>query len=385
MNLRIPFNRPHLTGEESVFMLDAHARGQLAGDGHFTHECSEWLRARSGASRVLLTTSATSALDMTAVLAEISPGDEIIMPSFTFVSTANAFVLRGGVPVFVDIRPDTLNIDEKLIEDAITSRTKAIVVVHYAGVGCEMEVITDIAQRHGLIVIEDAAQGLLSTYKGRQLGAIGDMGCYSFHETKNVMCGEGGALLLRDDARADRAEIIREKGTNRSRFFRGQVDRYTWVDIGSSLLPGEINAAFLWAQLRCADEITARRKRIWQRYYGAFAGLEEVGRLRRPVVPSECVHNGHLFYVLMNGLDERTRFIEFMKDRDIGCVFHYVPLHSSPKGLECGRVHGDMRVTEMAGECLVRFPLWLGVEEYQDEIIESTFQFFGFPARIAAN
>jgi dTDP-4-amino-4,6-dideoxygalactose transaminase len=384
MNLHIPFNRPHLTGDEAGYMIEAHTRGQLAGDGYFTRLCSDWLTSQTGANRVLLTTSATSALDMTAILAGIHPGDEIIMPSFTFVSTANAFVLRGGVPVFVDIRPDTLNLDERRIESAITSRTKAIVAVHYAGVSCEMDTILDIARRHQLLVIEDAAQGLLASYRGTPLGAIGDMACYSFHETKNVMCGEGGALLLRDPAVADRAEIVREKGTDRSRFFRGQVDRYTWVDIGSSLLPGELNASFLWAQLQHASDITARRLMIWQRYYDAFEELEFRGVLRRPIVPPECEQNGHLFFVLTNSLNERTRFIEFMEGRGIGCVFHYVPLHSSPKGLECGRVVGDLSTTEMVGERLVRFPLWIGVEEFQEEIIESTYHFFNLSSTVAS-
>lgn len=377
MTARVPFNRPFLTGEESAFMVDAHMRGQLAGDGYFTHECNEWIRERSCASRALLTTSATSALDMSALLADIQPGDEVIMPSFTFVSTANAFVLRGGVPVFVDIRADTLNLDETLIEAAITSRTRAIVPVHYAGVACEMDAILAIAKRHGILVIEDAAQGLLASYRGRPLGSIGDMGCYSFHETKNIMCGEGGALLLREAGLADRAEIIREKGTNRSRFFRGQVDRYTWVDVGSSLLPGELVAAFLWAQLQNANEITERRKAIWQRYYDSFDELEAYGHVRRPIVPAECEHNGHLFYLLLNDLDQRTQYIDFMSARGISCVFHYVPLHSSPKGIECGRAHGQMSVTNRVGEQLVRLPLWVGVETFQEEIISATFEFFG--------
>lgn len=377
MNPSVPFNRPYLTGEESVLILDAHARGQLAGDGYYTQQCNEWLRVQSGAARALLTTSATSALDMAAILAEIKVGDEIIMPSFTFVSTANAFVLRGGVPVFVDIRPDTLNLNEHLIEAAVTPRTKAIAAVHYAGVSCEMDTITEIAKRHGLVVVEDAAQGLLARYRGQPLGSIGEMGCYSFHETKNITCGEGGALLLREAATAERAEIVREKGTNRSRFFRGQVDKYTWVDIGSSLLPGELSAAFLFAQLQHAEEITERRLVIWQRYYDGFAALEASGALRRPVVPQECEHNGHLFYALMNGLEDRTRFIDFMSARGFGCVFHYVPLHSSPMGQVCGRISGSMAVTEMAGECLIRFPLWLGVEEYQDDVIAATYEFFG--------
>lgn len=382
MTARVPFNRPFLTGKESLFILDAHRRGQLAGDGFFTHECNEWLRATSGASKTLLTTSATSALDMSALLANIEPGDEVIMPSYTFVSTANAFVLRGGVPVFVDVRADTLNIDETLIESAITPRTKAIVPVHYAGVASDMDAITRIARRYGLLVIEDAAQGLLSSYRGHPLGSIGDMGCYSFHETKNIMCGEGGALLLRDQAGAERAEIIREKGTNRSRFFRGQVDRYTWVDVGSSLLPGELIAAFLWAQLQDAREITERRKVIWKHYFDSFEQLESFGQARRPIVPADCEHNGHLFYLLLNSLEERTQYIDFMNARGISCVFHYVPLHSSPKGIECGVAHGDMTVTNMASDQLVRLPLWVGVEEFQDEIISATYEFFGLKRNV---
>lgn len=379
MTARVPFNRPYLTGAESAFMADAHRRGQLAGDGFFTQECNEWLKERSTASKALLTTSATSALDMCALLADIQPGDEVIMPSFTFVSTANAFVLRGGVPVFVDIRADTLNLDETLIDAAITSKTRAIVPVHYAGVACEMDTIVAIAERHELLVIEDAAQGLLASYRGHPLGSIGDMGCYSFHETKNIMCGEGGALLLREAGSVERAEIIREKGTNRSRYFRGQVDRYTWVDVGSSLLPGELIAAFLWAQLQSANEITDRRRIIWQRYFDSFWELEARGHVRRPIVPDECEHNGHLFYLLLDGLEERTKFIDFMSERGISCVFHYVPLHSSPKGIECGRTHGSMSVTNIAGEQLVRLPLWVGVEEFQDEIISATYEFFGIP------
>jgi dTDP-4-amino-4,6-dideoxygalactose transaminase len=290
----IGFNKPYLTGKELHYIADAHARSQLAGDGHYTRLCNGWLERQTGCHKALLTHSCTAALEMAAILADIQPGDEVIMPSYTFVSTANAFVLRGGVPVFVDIRPDTLNIDETLIEAAITGRTKAIVPVHYAGVACEMDTIMDIARRHGLMVIEDAAQGVMAAYKGKPLGAIGDLGCFSFHETKNIISGEGGALLINNPALAERAEIIREKGTNRSQFFRGQVDKYTWVDVGSSYLPGEIIAAFLWAQLEEAESITARRLAIWQRYHDAFEPLERAGRVRRPVIPGDCEHNAHM-------------------------------------------------------------------------------------------
>jgi dTDP-4-amino-4,6-dideoxygalactose transaminase len=306
---------------------------------------------------------------MAAILADIRPGDEVIMPSYTFVSTANAFVLRGGVPVFVDIRPDTLNIDEKLIEQAITPRTKAIVPVHYAGVACEMDTIMAIADRHRLLVIEDAAQGVMARYKGRSLGSIGDVGCYSFHETKNVVSGEGGALLINNPEFVERAEIIREKGTNRSKFFRGQVDKYTWVDVGSSYLPGEIIAAFLWAQMQEADSITARRMALWNRYHEAFADLEACGRVRRPIIPANCQHNAHMYYLLLDDLHDRTSFIESMKADGINCVFHYVPLHSAPQGLECGRVSGDMKLTSDLSERLVRLPLWIGLEEHQDRVI----------------
>jgi dTDP-4-amino-4,6-dideoxygalactose transaminase len=368
--MRIPFNKPYLTGKELHHIADAHARGQLAGDGHFTRLCSQWLQAHTGTQRALLTHSCTAALEMAAILANIGPGDEVIMPSYTFVSTANAFVLRGGVPVFVDVRPDTLNIDERLIEAAITPRTRAIVAVHYAGVACEMDTIMDIGRQHGLTVIEDAAQGVMSAYKGRPLGSIGHYGCFSFHETKNIIAGEGGALLINDAAMAERAEIIREKGTNRSLFFRGQVDKYTWVDIGSSYLPGELIAAFLWAQMQDAEDITRRRLGIWHRYHDAFAELEAAGHVRRPVVPHGCVHNAHMYYLLLKDLAERTRFIEALKGVDIHSVFHYVPLHSAPQGLNCARVSGGMSVTTEWADRLVRLPLWVGLEAEQGRVIE---------------
>ena len=306
---------------------------------------------------------------MAALLLDIEPGDEVIMPSYTFVSTANAFVLRGGVPVFVDIRPDTLNIDENLIESAITPRTKAIVPVHYAGVACEMDAIMDIARRHGLMVIEDAAQGIMSTYKGRPLGSIGHMGCLSFHETKNIIAGEGGALLINDASFVHRAEIIREKGTNRAQFFRGQVDKYTWCDVGSSYLPGELIAAFLWAQMEAADEITRPRLALWNTYHQAFAALEQDTLVRRPVVPQHCAHNAHMYYLLLPDLARRTEFIEHMRKRGIGTVFHYVPLHRSAAGERCGRSHGELTVTADLADRLVRLPLWVGLEEHTGEVV----------------
>lgn len=369
----IPFNKPYMTGRELSYIAQAHANGHLSGDGIFTKKCHSWLEARTGAYKALLTHSCTGALEMAAILADIQPGDEIIMPSYTFVSTANAFVLRGGVPVFVDIRPDTLNIDETLIEAAITHRTKAIVPVHYAGVACEMDTILDIASRHNLFVIEDAAQGVMSTYKGKALGSIGHLGTLSFHETKNIISGEGGALLINDPALAERAEIIREKGTNRSQFFRGQVDKYTWVDIGSSYLPGEIITAFLCAQMEEAESITRRRLDIWNDYHEAFESLERAGRIRRPVVPVGCGHNAHMYYLLMRDLDDRTRFIEAMKQQDVNCVFHYVPLHSSVRGKVAGRVHDQLPITEDIADRLVRLPLWLGVEDFQKRVVDDLF------------
>lgn len=366
--MAIPFNKPHMTGKELWYVAQAHANGHLAGDGAFSKQCGTWLEQRTGARRALLTHSCTAALEMAAMLADIGPGDEVIMPSYTFVSTANAFVLRGGVPVFVDIRPDTLNIDETLIEAAITPRTKAIVPVHYAGVGCEMDVIMDIAARHGLLVIEDAAQGLLSSHRGRPLGSIGHMAALSFHETKNIISGEGGALLVNDTRLVERAEVIREKGTNRSKFFRGQVDKYTWVDVGSSYLPGELIAAFLWAQMEEADSITRRRLDLWAAYHSRLAMLETAGRLRRPVVPDHCVHNAHMYYVLLPDLAARTTFISRLKESGIQAVFHYVPLHSSPRGRDCARSSGAMTHTDSLSERLVRLPLWLGMGE-QFEVV----------------
>ena len=365
----IPFNKPYLTGRELDHIAEAHAAGQLAGNGQFSRRCCDWLETRVGSHKALLTHSCTAALEMAAILSAVGPGDEVIMPSFTFVSTANAFVLRGATPVFVDIRPDTLNIDERLIEAAITARTKAIVPVHYAGVGCEMDVITDMAERHGLIVIEDAAQGLLADYRGRPLGSIGHMAALSFHETKNIISGEGGALLINDPRYAERAEIIWEKGTNRSQFFRGQVDKYTWVDVGSSFLPGEVVAAFLWAQLEAADAITDRRLAIWERYHESFAELEAAGLARRPIVPVDVTHNGHMYYLLLPDLAARTRCIERLKAVGIQAVFHYVPLHASPFGRSVGRAVGELPVTDDVSDRLVRLPFWLGLEEQLDDVI----------------
>jgi dTDP-4-amino-4,6-dideoxygalactose transaminase len=367
----IPFNLPHMTGKELYYIAHAHFNGKLAGDGPFTKRCHGWLEERTGCNKALLTHSCTAALEMAAILANLQPGDEVIMPSYTFVSTANAFVLRGAVPIFVDIRPDTLNIDECKIEAAITPRTRAVAPVHYAGVACEMDVIMAIAERYDMLVIEDAAQGVMSSYKGRPLGSIGHLGAYSFHETKNVIAGEGGALLINDPALSERAEIIREKGTNRSLFFRGQVDKYTWVDIGSSYLPGEVIAAFLAAQLEEANAITERRMGIWARYHEAFEPLERLGRLSRPVIPEGCSHNAHMYYLLLRDLDDRTAFIEGMKAQGVNCVFHYVPLHSAPYGLKMGRAAGELKVTTDLANRLVRLPLWLGLEDVQDRVIEA--------------
>ena len=376
----IPFNKPYMTGRELSYIAEAHAAGHLAGDGMFSRRCAAWLERRTGAHKALLTHSCTAALEMAAMLADVGPGDEVIMPSYTFVSTANAFVLRGGVPVFVDVRRDTLNIDETLVEAAITPRTRAIVVVHYAGVGCEMDTIMAIAERHGLLVIEDAAQGLMSQYKGRPLGSIGHLAALSFHETKNIISGEGGALLVNDTRFTDRAEVLREKGTNRSRFFRGQVDRYTWTDIGSSFLPGEIVAAFLWAQMEEAQTITDRRLALWARYHEALKPLERVGRAVRPTIPPTCVFNAHMYYLLLPGLAERTDFIARLRALGICCVFHYVPLHSSPAGLRFGRAQGSLAMTDEAGDRLVRLPMWIGLEAHQARVVDAVMRVAGGPA-----
>lgn len=369
MSKLIDFNRPYMTGRELDYIAEAHANGALSGDGPFTARCSRWLESATAARRALLTHSCTAALEMAAILADIQPGDEVIMPSYTFVSTANAFVLRGGVPVFVDIRIDTLNLDETLIEGAITERTRAIVPVHYAGVGCEMHAITEIAARHALLVIEDAAQAIQARYRGRPLGGIGQLGALSFHETKNVISGEGGALLLNDPAFVERAEIIREKGTNRSRFFRGEVDKYTWVDIGSSYLPGELTAAFLYAQLEEAERITAARLEIWSRYHVMFEPLEREGLLRRPIVPAHCEHNAHMYYVLLPNAEIRTPLIRTLRECGAHAIFHYVPLHNSPAGLSHSRIGSSMVVTEDLSARLLRLPLWVGLPSHAQELI----------------
>ena len=368
----IPFNKPYMTGKELSNIAEAHFNHVLAGDGSFTKQCHAWLEKRMGVKKALLTHSCTAALEMAAILADIQPKDEVIMPSFTFVSSANAFVLRGAIPVFVDIRPDTLNMDEKLLEAAITPRTKAIVPVHYAGVACEMDAIMDIASKHKLLVIEDAAHAIMSFYKGRHLGAIGHLGAYSFHETKNIMSGEGGALLVNDKRFAQRAEIIREKGTNRSQFFRGQVDKYSWVDIGSSYLPGEIIAAFLWAQMQEAETITNMRLSIWQKYHDSIGHLETAGMLRRPIVPKDCQHDAHMYYVLLAQDIDRQAILDEFKRNNIGAVFHYVPLHSSPAGQRYGRAHGDLAVTNSVSERLIRLPLWVGLTATQQELVVET-------------
>lgn len=364
----IPYNRPHLTGRELSYIQQAADAGQLAGNGQFTKRCQEWLQSRIGAPRVLLTHSCTAALEMSALLLDLEPGDEVIMPSFTFVSTANAFVLRGATPVFVDIRRDTLNIDERLIEAAITPRTRAIVPVHYAGVGCDMDAIRAIAGRHGLAVVEDAAQGLLAAYRGKPLGSMGQLAALSFHETKNVICGEGGALIVNDERLADRAEIIWEKGTNRSRFFRGQVDKYTWVDLGSSYLPGELIAAFLWAQLEEAAAMTEARLALWRRYEAACARLAELG-ITAPQIPADRTHNAHLFYVLLPPHVPQAQVIADLKARGIMAVFHYVPLHASPAGRRFGRAASAMDVTDEVSARLVRLPLWLGMAETAPDMV----------------
>jgi len=361
-----------MTGKELGYIGQAHAMGHLAGDGDFTKKCSVWLEERTGCCKAALTHSCTAALEMAAILADIQPGDEVIMPSYTFVSTANAFVLRGGLPVFVDIRSDTLNIDETLIEAAITHRTKAIAPVHYAGVGCEMDTIMSIAERHDLKVIEDAAQGVMSSYKGKPLGSIGHLGCYSFHETKNVISGEGGALLINAPQFVQRAEIIREKGTNRSGFFRGEVDKYTWQSIGSSYLPSELIAAFLWAQLEEAVLLTQNRRITWTIYHRLMEPLERAGLLRRPIIPQECDHNAHMYYILLPERIHRVKIIQYLNEKGINAIFHYVPLHNSPAGLRLGRAHGTLETTVSLAERLIRLPLWIGITPEQQERVVSS-------------
>ena len=374
----IPFNAPPIVGSEVEYMQSAMASGKLCGDGGFTRRCQQWMEQHFGSKKVLLTPSCTASLEMAALLIDIQPGDEVIMPSYTFVSTANAFVLRGAVIVFVDVRPDTLNIDETLIEAAITEKTRAIVPVHYAGVACEMDSIMALAAKHQLFVIEDAAQGVMSQYKGRALGTIGHIGCFSFHETKNYTAGgEGGATLINDAKLVERAEIIREKGTNRSQFFRGQVDKYTWRDIGSSYLMADLQAAYLWAQLEAAERINQHRLHLWQRYYDALQPLAAAGRIELPVVPDNCLHNAHMFYIKLRDSDDRQALINWMKEAEILTVFHYIPLHSSPAGERFGRFHGDDRFTTKESERLLRLPLFFNLSDNnQRTVISSLLSFF---------
>lgn len=373
----ISFNVPPLVGTELDYVKKAIENHKICGDGPFTKECNAWLANRFGAQKVLLTTSGTTALEMAALMCDLEPGDEVILPSFTFSSTATAFVLAGAKLVFVDVRPDTMNIDETKIEAAITDKTKVICAMHYAGVACEMDTIMDIARRHGLKVVEDAAQGVMSTYKGKALGTIGDFGCFSFHETKNYSMGEGGALLIRDPEYNERAEILREKGTNRAKFFRGQVDKYTWVDYGSSYLPSEMNAAYLYAQLLEADRINNDRLASWNAYYEAFAPLEQAGKVELPALPEGCVHNAHMFWLKLHDLEERTAFIQHLKDNGVLAVFHYIPLHSAPAGLKFGVFSGEDVYTTIESERLVRLPLYYGLtEEDRNTVIRSVLSFW---------
>lgn len=358
----INFNIPPFTGKETEYMAQAIKNHKISGDGEFTKRCSAWIEEKTGTSKALLTTSCTHATEMAALLCDIQPGDEIIMPSYTFVSTADAFVLRGAVAVFVDVRPDTMNIDEKLIEAAITPKTKAIVPVHYAGVSCDMDTIMDIAKRHNLYVVEDAAQGVMSTYKGQALGTIGDYGCFSFHETKNYSMGEGGCLLIKEEANRELAEIIREKGTNRSKFFRGEIDKYTWVEAGSSYLPSDLNAAYLWAQLEKAQEIFDDRMNTWNTYYAKLTPLAEQGLIELPYIPEDCTHNAHMFYIKTKDLAERSALIKHLKANEISSVFHYIPLHGAPAGKKYGRFHGEDKYTTKESERLLRLPLYYGIE-----------------------
>lgn len=375
----IDFNKPPYVGNELEYIRQAVENRKICGDGPFTKRCNAWLEERFHAQKALLTTSGTTALDMAMLLCELKPGDEVILPSYTFSSTATAAVLAGAKLVFVDVRPDTMNIDETKIEAAITERTKVIVVMHYAGVACEMDAIMDLARRHGLMVVEDAAQGVMSTYKGRALGTIGDFGCYSFHETKNYSMGEGGALIINNEAYNERAEILREKGTNRSKFFRGQVDKYTWVDFGDSYLPSELNAAYLWAQLEQADAINENRLATWNAYNEAFAPLKAQGKLELPVIPEGCVHNAHMYYLKLKNLQERTAFINYMKENDVHTVFHYVPLHSAPAGLKFGRFAGEDVYTTKESERLVRLPLYYGLaQEDLGKVIRLVYDFFAY-------
>lgn len=372
----IQFNIPPYTGKEMEYIKEAIEKRKICGDGEFTKRCNHWIEEQTGTSKALLTTSCTHATEMAAILCNIKPGDEVIMPSYTFVSTADAFVLRGAKAVFVDIRPDTLNIDEKLIENAITEKTKAIVPVHYAGVSCEMDRIMEIAKKYHLKVIEDAAQGVMSSYKGQALGTIGDYGCFSFHETKNLSMGEGGALLIKDPEMIELAEIVREKGTNRSKFFRGQIDKYTWVDAGSSYLPSELNAAYLWAQIEVADKIYEDRMNSWNKYYEMLCPLQKRGCLELPVIPENCVHNAHMFYIKVENLEERTKLINYLRENEINAVFHYIPLHTAPAGRKFGEFRGEDVYTTKESERLIRLPLYYGLGENVEKVVEAVQNFY---------
>ena len=378
MEIRIPFNIPPYVGHEMEYLQKAcEVNHKICGDGPFTKQCKAWVEEKTGTAGCLLTTSGTSALEMAAHLSHIQPGEEVIMPSYTFCSTADAFVLKGAVPVFVDIRPDTMNLDETLLEDAITDKTRAIAAVHYAGVSCEMDPILEIAKRHHLTVVEDAAQGVMSSYKGRALGTLGDFGCYSFHETKNYSMGEGGAILIRDPEKISEAEILREKGTNRSQFFRGQIDKYTWVDYGSSFLPSELNAAYLMAQLDQADEINNARLARWEQYYRLLSPLAAEGRIELPVIPEGCVHNAHMFYIKTGDLEERQALIQALREQGILAVFHYIPLHSSPAGKKFGRFHGEDRYTTRESERLLRLPMYYSLtEENVNDVVSVIEEFY---------
>ena len=378
MEIRIPFNIPPYVGHEMEYLQKAcEVNHKICGDGPFTKQCKAWVEEKTGTAECLMTTSGTSALEMAAHLSHIQPGEEVIMPSYTFCSTADAFVLKGAVPVFVDIRPDTMNLDETLLEDAITDKTRAIAAVHYAGVSCEMDTILEIAGRHHLTVVEDAAQGVMSSYKGRALGTLGDFGCYSFHETKNYSMGEGGALLIRDPEKISEAEILREKGTNRSQFFRGQIDKYTWVDYGSSFLPSELNAAYLMAQLDRADEINHARLARWEQYYRLLSPLAAEGRIELPVIPKDCVHNAHMFYIKTGDLEERQALIQALREQGILAVFHYIPLHSSPAGRKFGRFHGEDRYTTRESERLLRLPMYYSLtEENVNDVVSVIEEFY---------
>ena len=378
MEIRIPFNIPPYVGHEMEYLQKAcEVNHKICGDGPFTKQCKAWVEEKTGTAECLMTTSGTSALEMAAHLSHIQPGEEVIMPSYTFCSTADAFVLKGAVPVFVDIRPDTMNLDETLLEDAITDKTRAIAAVHYAGVSCEMDTILEIAKRHHLTVVEDAAQGVMSSYKGRALGTFGDFGCYSFHETKNYSMGEGGALLIRDPEKISEAEILREKGTNRSQFFRGQIDKYTWVDYGSSFLPSELNAAYLMAQLDQADAINHARLARWEQYYRLLSPLAAEGRIELPVIPKDCVHNAHMFYIKTRDLEERQALIQALREQGILAVFHYIPLHSSPAGRKFGRFHGEDRYTTKESERLLRLPMYYSLtEENVNDVVSVIEEFY---------